>query len=755
MEGYVKLMIPAALAGGHERSHLFGRHDRLVIDGQSFRVERKVKESHVLQPVTGDLIAEDFFVVKTDKEINGLIRSKRIRIDEGYYSKALGILRVRFDDSDLSDLSEEDLRTVAWKKEWCVRFLDAAVNVERHWRPRRTVDDCARFIEENADRMDRWYLDTFGERRRPGRRLPGEVRKAFDYPSPPALKKWLAKFIAGNCRMDSFRPRYSNCGNRGQLDQRVAAVIAVEVQKFASILQPKMADICQNVELALYEINKTLPQHQHVYASPNAVRRRIHALDPFMVDAGREDSDYALRKYTPVGKGLSITTALGRVEMDDWEVDLHTLIERSAIWKALTPEQRKLVPRVRMAFTAGICCASRCIVGFNLSINSPSTATTKPALRSVMVDKTELAAAAGAQASWHMHGRPTYVATDGGPAYGREFDDAAMRANVSRVIPEQDPRMRGTVEAFFRYMKRLCRYFAGRAFANVVERGDYPAEQLAALTVGEFYKTVIVFIVDYYHLRPHRGLEGRTPYGKWMELEKAGLPPAPSEQQLAVAFGLRRKDRSISKHGVEFLGISYNSLELARLYALLGQKKVDVIVEPEDLGYVFVRIPKQFRGRIKEVPEDHAFLTVPSVDGTGNRKTLAETLLAKRAVREFVKAEQQAGRTIRIDAHRHFLDLAENVRKRAAIATHEITEKTMDLIEARIAFSGRAGLGSVEHAAEEPEGDGLGTVVALSTRRRVETGQKFLPSPESPLEESSPKPTPFGGSMNLYDGEDE
>ncbi|MFB9980185.1 Mu transposase C-terminal domain-containing protein [Mesorhizobium kowhaii] len=744
-----------ALARSHERCHLFGRHDRLVIDGQSFRVERKVRDSHVLQPVTGELIAEDFFVVKTDKEINGLIRSKRMRIDEGYYSKALGILRVRFDDSNLSDLSEEDLRTVGWKKEWCVRFLDAAANVEGRWRPRRTLDDCALFIEENAERMDRWYLDTFGERRRPGRRLPGEVRKAFDYPSAASLKKWMAQFVAGHCRMDSFRPRYSNSGNRNQLDARAAAVIAVEVQKYASILKPKMADICENVELALHEINKRLPEHQHIYASDNAVRRRIHALDPFMVDAGREDSDYALRKYTPVGKGLSITTALGRVEMDDWEVDLHTLIMRSSIWKALKPEQQKLVPRVRMTFTAGIDCASRCIVGFNLSINSPSTATTKPALRSVMVDKTELAAAAGAKASWHMHGRPTYVATDGGPAYRSEFDDAAMRVNVGRVVPEQDPRMRGTVEAFFRYMKRLCRYFAGRAFANVVERRDYPAEQLAALTVGEFYKTLIVFIVDYYHLRPHRGLEGRTPYGKWMELEQAGLPPAPSEQQLAVAFGLRRKERTISKHGVEFLGISYNSLELTRLYALLGQKKVDVIIEPEDLGCVFVRIPKQFRGRIKGVPEDQDFLTVSSVDGTGKGKMLAETLLAKRAVREFVKAEQQAGRTIRIDAHRHFLDLAEDVRKRAAIATHEITEKTLDLLEARVAFSGRAGLGSVQYAAEESDGDGLGKVVALSTRRRVDTNQKPHVSPVPQEEESAPKPKPFGGSMNLFDGEDE
>ena len=86
MGACVKLMNPAVLAGGYERPHLFGRHDRLVIDSQSFRVERKVKDSHVLQPVTGDLIAEDFFVVKTDKEINRLIRSKRVRIDEGYYS---------------------------------------------------------------------------------------------------------------------------------------------------------------------------------------------------------------------------------------------------------------------------------------------------------------------------------------------------------------------------------------------------------------------------------------------------------------------------------------------------------------------------------------------------------------------------------------------------------------------------------------------------------------------------------------------
>jgi hypothetical protein len=749
------LKLNPGLAASRERAHRFGRHDRLVIDGRSFRVVRKVKDAHVLQPVTGDLIAEDYSITKTDREINALFRAKRIRVDEGYYSRTLAILRVRFDNSDLSDLSEEELRTVAWKKEWCVRFLHAASYPEASWRPNRTVDDCARFVTENRDRIDRWYLDKFGVRRRPGRRLSGEVRKPFDYPSGATLKAWLRLFIAGHCRMESLSPHYSNCGNRHQIDPRAAEVIAIEVQKYASILEPKMADICENVGDALEEMNKNLPEHQRIHASDNAVRRRIHLLDPFMVDAGRKGTDYALRKYTPVGMGLQVTAALARVEMDDWEVDLHKLVAKSSVWKRLLPKHRKLVPRVRMTFTGAIDCASRSIVGFNMTINSPSTATAKPALRSVMVDKTELAAAAGAKASWHMYGRPSEVVTDGGPAFGSEFDDAATHANITHTIPEQDPRKRGTMEAFFRLFKRLCRYFAGRAFANVVEKGDYPAEELAALTVGEFYKAAIVFIVDYYHLRPHRGLEGRTPYHKWEELAREGLPPVPSEEQLAIAFGLPRKQRAISKHGIEFIGISYNSNELSDLYKLNGSKKVDIIVEPEDLGYVFVRIPKQFRGRINGVPEDRHYLKIHSVSGVGKGKTLDAVLLAKKAVRDLVKKEAEAGRPIRMQAHRQFLELAEDVRKRAGIPTHEITAKTLDLIERRVDFSAKAAFGSINYGTVEKTEDGaLGSVVARSTRRRVKSKKQSLPSVISEDEEAEATLKPFGGSMNLNDGED-
>ena len=370
-----------------ERRHLFGRHDRIVIDGQSFRVDRKVKDTHVLQPVSGDLIAEDYYVTRTDTEINSLMRSKRIRIDEAYYSKTLSILRVRHDSSDLGDLSEEQLRTVAWKTEWCVRFLREASNVDGRWRPRREMNDFAEFVAMTRDPMDRWYLDRFGDRRRPGRRLPGEVQKPFDYPSPATLRKWLGLYLGANCRMECFRPKHSNSGNRNQIDPRAVPVIAKAVEQFCSVLRPKIADICENVELVLDGMNAKLPADQWISVSDNAIRRRIHAIDPFIADVGRHGPDYAFRKYAPIGKGLQITVPFARIEMDDWEADLHQLVERSSVWRTLSPEQRKKVPRVRCTFTMGIDCATRCVAGFNVTLNSPSTATAKSALRSVMVDK--------------------------------------------------------------------------------------------------------------------------------------------------------------------------------------------------------------------------------------------------------------------------------------------------------------------------------------------------------------------------------
>ncbi|WAP70070.1 integrase core domain-containing protein [Jiella pelagia] len=124
---------------------------------------------------------------------------------------------------------------------------------------------------------------------------------------------------------------------------------------------------------------------------------------------------------------------------------------------------------------------------------------------------------AGCRSDWAMFGRFECLATDGGPPFRDEFEDAVRHCRSGRSLPDQDPRMRGTIESFFRLFRRLCRYFTGQSFSNVVEKGDYEAEEMASLVFEGLVRAAIVFIVDSYHHRKHRGLGGRTPYAVWNE----------------------------------------------------------------------------------------------------------------------------------------------------------------------------------------------------------------------------------------------
>ncbi|MEI4480610.1 MULTISPECIES: hypothetical protein [unclassified Phyllobacterium] len=708
-----------------ERAHLFGRHDRLVIDGQCYRVDGKVKDVHYLQLVNDNLI-EDFFVTKTDKQINDLMYKDRLRIDEGYFSKTLQLLRMKYDSSDLSHLSENELRTVAWKKEWCVRFLKQSGDRTAAWQPRRNSGDMKKFILNEMEGMDRWHLDQFGIRRPPGRRRKGEIQKEFDYPSASTLRDWLKLFAQFNHRMEAFKPNYSRCGNRNQLDTRALAIIEEEVKKFGSILRPAMGDIYENIEAKFYKLNKDLDKSIRIKVSDKAVRRRIHKMDPFLLDAARHGEDYALRKYTPVGRGLVVTRLLEHIEMDDWEVDLHTLIVKSSVWNQISKKAKAKVPRTRCNLTIGIDKLSRCVVGMHLSPHTASAATAKSGLRSIMIDKSPQAKFAGAMSDWNMHGTPEYVSTDGGPVFLGEFEEALRLSAVSRSLPEKDPRMRGTVESFFRTLKRLCRYFAGRSFKDVVEKGDYPAEKMASLTYQEFYKSLIIFIVDYYHHRPHRGLNRGTPYGKWQAEASRGLPPPRSRQQIMLALGLR-DTRTISKLGITYINQQYHSKDLGELYPLVGSMSLDIVVDPDDLSMILVRVPTHVRDR--KAFENKDYIEAECQTYVNRGVTLVDVLETQKEVMKDIKAQQDAGRPIRLAAHGKLLEIADNGRRIAGVPTNELTQSDYNSFKRRLDRKAKAALGQVNYS-ETPvvtQSGRPGTVVAVSQRTKPRVAMKEHP----------------------------
>ncbi|WP_026784758.1 Mu transposase C-terminal domain-containing protein [Pleomorphomonas koreensis] len=741
----------------------FGRHDRVVIKNQVYRPVGKDGRRHVLQLIVED-VQDDHFITKTDAEISELMRRKLFRHDAGYFSKTQARIRVRNDSSDLTDLSEDELRTVLWKAEWCRRFDSARADSSAPWRPTMSLPDIAFFIDKQKKAMDRWHVDRFGERRPAGRRRQGGPQKEFDYPSASTLRNWLIKWHAAEEHLNAFRLRYHHCGNRSQLDPRAERVVNECVANFASSLRPRQRDIYEDVEATLSKLNLSLPANvAPIYVSRNAIRARIKKIDPFFRDFNRLGKDRALRRFTPIGEGLIVLNPLERVEIDDWDFDLHALIASSTVWKKLSPKKRELVPRVRCTATVAIDVATRCIVGFNLSPNPPSTASSKTALRRIMCDKSALVAATGCKSDWRMQGRPWSVVTDAGPAFLGEFETSVARSGITRLLPEADPRKRGTIEAFFRYFKRVCRYFAGQTFANVVEKGDYQSEAMASLTFDELERSAVRFIVDSYHHRAHRGLGRCTPYGMWQRLTKDGTFPPPRAIELRAAFGIR-VTRTLGKHGVTYLDLAYNSAELNRVFLRHENKELDVFVDPLDIGSVLVRLPDA-EGRAQGKASDD-YLEVPCVAKLTMGLSLDRYLISRKALAASAKDDQTAGLLARLEAHGALTDTGERTRREAGLAEFRATEIEFEKAAKSMFQSTRAALEGPDQGPPQPHDTIPGKLVAKSVRRKPTQGSRSPSGPArsdegqgaawSPPSDNAGGPQrPFGGSLNLGDGDDE
>lgn len=728
-------------------SYRLGRHDRIMIGGASFRPVSKTGRQHLLQLVT-DGILEDHFKLLSDEDIGSLLPARKLRIDKDYFSRAQQVLKARGDDSDLTDLCEEDLRTIAWKVEWCSRFEQAYAASRIGRSPR----DFEAFIDRSKNSIHRWYIDKFNANRPPGRRISGEERKTFDYPSATTLRNWLDRFAAAGHRRKAFRPKYGNCGNRNQLDPRAAPIVERNVRRYATRGKIAVADVYEAVEADLEELNRDLVEGPKVYVSERAIRRRIRKLAPLLVDLGHLGPDRARKKYGPVGSGLGELARMDRVEMDDWEMDLHVVLKHKHVRRFITAQALERAKRlhrdkvtVRCIVTVAIDVATKCIVGLSVSPFAPSTAGSRSALRTIVADKSILAEFSGAQSDWSMCARPLEIATDGGPAFRGEFSEAVVGLGIEHRLPGGDPRSRGTIEAFFRRFKRFCRMFTGQAFCNVVQRGDYPAEEMASLLVEDVERLLIRYIVDSYHHRPHDGLGGERPYSAWNRATN-DLDPPPDYMQQQIAFGIVLRDRAISPPGIRYLHVDYKHPKMGLLHGLVGKNRLTVVVTPHDMGTMLVLLKPELRAHFPG-DGDYLVFTADGYEGI----SVAEHLSSNRALRDFERKEAERGAPFRLGAFRALRREAEEARIRAGVAHDEVDAKQYQRFVHEIERKGAIALESRMRPTGPPmngndETSVLGTHVA---------GVDPVARPSAkPTPNQSPAASMLGKSINLYD-EDE
>ncbi|KQT48996.1 hypothetical protein ASG43_09195 [Aureimonas sp. Leaf454] len=736
----MNIHVPAKTA-----SYRIERYDRVTYNGRTYRHIGKDQRIHILQLVDGDYV-QDHFARLSDADISKAIQRGTFAHEPGFFSLIAKKLQIRQDDTDLQDLDERGYARIHLRHRWVREFLKLESENGYLERPRvgrsaRLLGLAIRFLSPD---IGAWYADTFE-----GWIATLKVHAVPQVPSASTLYALVRAYEAAGFTIGALREKRSNCGNREQLRPEVRAVIAVAAERYMSLQRPSKADIVKDVHDAIDLLNADRPaSDQLCRTSPRIVRKQLDALDPFSVMAGRKGQDAAERWFTMVGKGIVCDRPLQRIEIDDWEVDLQALLCRSDQVHRMTKKQLGELERVRCTLSAAIDCRTSAIVGINLSAEAPSGHTSKSCLRSVVSDKTGLAAWAKCEMDWPMYGRPAQVVTDKGPAFRLEFEDAVRETAAGRSIPDADPRMRGHIERFFGTLKgQFPAWFSGRTFSNVVEKGDYDAEAMASLTLEDLLKFVVRWIVDVYHNTPHVALDGQTPRNAWLMLanDEEGIPPPPSADDITRIFGLRHR-RKLGREGILFLDNHYVSDDVAWLLRNESNREIVFRINPDDLGSILLEVPEDVRGR--DVFGGRSFVTVPCLNEELIGIKLGNWLTNREDWKDFVELEAEAGRKVRAKARADLFNGGFAAMAAAGIPNHCLTQSAFDKYMKGV---GRKQLAAFRNPADRKTDKGsdepLGRLAALAettpaaradadktTRRKAAVPERFVRPTAEPMQ---------------------
>jgi len=298
------------------------------------------------------------------------------------------------------------------------------------------------------------------------------------------------------------------------------------------------------------------------------VRNRLKAIAPEYVMQRRHGGKQTREKFKPVPGTLTVTRPMELIEID------HTLAD---ILLVSDDARRVVVGRPWVTFA--ICVATRCVVGFHISFEAPTSSSLAMCILSIVLPKDQLARYLGFDllgVEWPCSGEIEVILTDN----GHDFHGIAIKRGCQehgielRYRPVGSPHWGGVIERLIGTMMGRLRMLPGATQRDVRAKAGQDVERRACLTLAEFRQWLVTEITAHYHQVVHRGI-GMPPIEAWRSKSSSETSPACelSDHQcmrLYVDF-LPYCERPISRVGINMHGMRYWSDEL-RDYVAKGAR---------------------------------------------------------------------------------------------------------------------------------------------------------------------------------------
>lgn len=362
------------------------------------------------------------------------------------------------------------------------------------------------------------------------------------------------------------------------------------------LLSPIMEQIIADVLTRCY-INKQRPSFNHSYRqiknicrerklakppSQKAVRARLLDFDPVMV-ARRRHGQKAAQTLKPItGQGPEANQPMHVVQIDHTPMDV-ILVDTA---------HRQPVGRAYVTFAIDL--YSRCIAGFHISHEAPSSVTVALCMLSIAADKDVILQKHGIAGTWPLCGVPEVIHTDNGSEFhGRALTQGALiNAIELRYRPPGKPWYGGTIESRIkRFMSLAHNELPGTTRSNSQDRGEYPSEKMAALTLAEIEQWLILAIIEY-HATVQDGIS-EPPLNRLNFGLASHTPRQVEDLRLYAIDFLPVVNRKLRRDGFHLDHFTYYDPQLDYYIARRDRfpSGFEIRQDPRNMAYVWVKKP--------------------------------------------------------------------------------------------------------------------------------------------------------------------
>jgi putative transposase len=415
--------------------------------------------------------------------------------------------------------------------------------------------------------------------------------------STATLYRWIKLFETTE-QLSQLLPNRSNGGEgKTRLTPEVETIVQTTLEEFY------LTKDRHSIQFVFDKVEERCVRHGVAVPHINTVSNRVSALREERVLRSRYSHKAADDKYSPhKGKFPGADFPLAVVQID------HT------IGDVILVDDQNRMPLGRPWITMAIDVYSRMVVGFYISFETPGALGTGMCVANSLLPKEDWLNRLDVPGEWPCWGKMKKIYVDN----AKEFRGSMLkRACEDYGIdlewrPVRKAHYGGHIERLMGTLAKEIHSLPGTTFSNSKDKGEYPSAKKAALTLGEFEKWLLHFIVNVYHQRIHKSL-GQTPLKVFEDgvYQKTGLPARFQDEKKVKLDFLPYFERTIQRYGVELDYIHYQSEVLRSWMHALDEKSPKSNLKRK---FIFRRDPRDISVIFFYDPEVKTYVPIPYSD---------------------------------------------------------------------------------------------------------------------------------------------